>query len=173
MDRVQLHAMTPADLDAVLALQQRCYGVGFLERREAFAAKLAVTDGLGCCWLVRRDDDGAPLAYAVSLPVCEVTLPALDALHCERPASPTLLYLHDLAVAPEARSLGLASRLLARLTDSARALGLARMGLVAVQGSVPYWQRQGFAEPASLTAPLRAKLASFGAEARFMTQSFR
>ena len=67
MDRVQLHAMTPADLDAVLALQKRCYGVGFLERREAFAAKLAVTDGLGCCWLARRDDDGEPLAYAVSL----------------------------------------------------------------------------------------------------------
>ncbi|MDR7332046.1 GNAT family N-acetyltransferase [Roseateles asaccharophilus] len=169
MDRVHLHAMTPADLDAVLALQQRCYGVGFLERREAFAAKLAVTDGLDCCWMA-RGDDGQTLAYAVSLPVCEATLPALDAPHCERPLSPTLLYLHDMAVAPEARSLGLATRLLARLADSVRALGLERMGLVAVQGSVPYWQRQGFAEPASLTAPLRAKLASFGADARFLTQ---
>ncbi|HEY0956088.1 MAG TPA: GNAT family N-acetyltransferase [Roseateles sp.] len=173
MDRVQLHAMTPADLDAVLALQKRCYGVGFLERREAFAAKLAVTDGLGCCWLARRDDDGEPLAYAVSLPVCEATLPALDAPHCERPASPTLLYLHDMAVAPEARSLGLAARLLARLADSARTLGLREMGLVAVQGSVPYWQRQGFAEPAALSDAVRSKLASFGADARFLTQSFR
>lgn len=172
MSRVLVHAMTPVDLDAVLALQQRCYGVDFLERREAFAAKLAVTDGLGCCWLARRDD-GEPLAYAVSLPVCEATLPALDAPHCERPASPTLLYLHDMAVAPEARSLGLASRLLARLADSARVLGLTQMALVAVQGSVPYWQRQGFAEPAALAPPLQAKLASFGADARFLVQSFR
>lgn len=161
--------MTPADLDAVLALQQRCYGVSFLERREAFAAKLVVTEGLGCCWLVRRD--GEPLAYAVSLPVCEATLPALDAPRCERPAHPTLLYLHDMAVAPEARSLGVAAQLLARLADSARALGLLRIGLVAVQGSVPYWQRQGFVEPGALSDALRIKLASFGADARFLTQS--
>ncbi|MFT7772875.1 GNAT family N-acetyltransferase [Roseateles sp.] len=162
--------MTPADLDAVLALQQRCYGVGFLERREAFAAKLAVTAGLECCWIARRpaSEGGMPLAYAVSLPVCDETLPALDALHCERSAAPTLLYLHDMAVAPEARSLGLAARLLSRLAERARALGLARLGLVAVQGSVPYWQRQGFAEPAELSAGLSAKLASFGAQARFM-----
>jgi GNAT superfamily N-acetyltransferase len=151
MNRVHLHAMTPADLDAVLALQQRCYGVDFLERREAFAVKLAVTEGLDCCWMVRRD--GAPLAYAVSLPVCEATL----------------LYLHDMAVAPEARSLGLAARLLERLRERARALGLARMGLVAVQGSVPCWQRQGFAEPAVMSESLVAKLASFGDQARFLT----
>lgn len=164
--------MTPADLDAVLALQQRCYGVGFLERREAFAAKLAATEGLGCCWIARASapSGGDALAYAVSLPVCEATLPALDAPHCERPATPTLLYLHDMAVAPEARSLGLAARLLARLQQSAQALGLARLGLVAVQGSVPYWQRQGFVEPAGLSAPLAAKLASFGAEARFLVR---
>lgn len=172
MDRVHLHAMTPVDLDAVLALQQRCYGVDFLERREAFAAKLAVTEGLDCCWIARRDD-GEPLAYAVSLPACEATLPALDAARCEQPASPTLLYLHDMAVAPEARSLGLATRLLARLKERAQALRLSQLGLVAVQGSVPYWQRQGFAEPAVLPAPLRAKLASFGTEARFLVQSFR
>ncbi|MBV8036829.1 GNAT family N-acetyltransferase [Roseateles sp.] len=160
--------MTPADLDAVLALQQRCYGVDFLERREAFAAKLVATEGLECCWMAC--DASGPLAYAVSLPVCEATLPALDAPHCERPASPTLLYLHDMAVAPQARSLGLAARLLARLSERARALGLARLGLVAVQGSVPYWQRQGFAEPAGLPAGLSAKLASFGAEARFLVR---
>jgi GNAT superfamily N-acetyltransferase len=167
--------MTPADLDAVLALQQRCYGVSFLERREAFAAKLAVTAGLGCCWMARRpgSEGREPLAYAVSLPVCEATLPALDAPHCERPASPTLLYLHDLAVAPEARSLGLAARLLARLADSAHALGLPRMGLVAVQGSMRYWQRQGFAEPGAMSDAVRSKLASFGPEARFLVQSFK
>ncbi len=172
MSRVQLHAMAPVDLDAVLALQQRCYGVEFLERREAFAAKLAATEGLACCWIA-RGDDGAPLAYAVSLPVCEATLPALDAPHCERPASPSLLYLHDMAVAPEARSLGLAARLLAQLKARSQALGLPQMGLVAVQGSVPYWQRQGFAEPPVLAPGLAAKVASFGADARFLVQSFR
>lgn len=158
--------MTPADLDAVAVLQQRCYGVLYLESPAAFAAKLEVTAGLECCWMAR--EAGEPLAYAVSLPVCEATLPALDAPRCERPARPTLLYLHDMAVAPEARSLGLAGRLLAQLRQRAQALGLNRLGLVAVQGSVPYWQRQGFAELASLPGPLAAKLATFGPDARFM-----
>lgn len=158
--------MAPADLDAVLVLQQRCYGVSFWERREAFAAKLAITAGLDCCWMASRD--GRPLAYAVSLPVCEATLPALDAPGCERAAAPTLLYLHDLAVAPEARSLGLAGQLLARVQQRQQALRLPRLGLVAVQGSVPYWQRHGFAEPAALPAGWSAKLASFGADARFL-----
>jgi GNAT superfamily N-acetyltransferase len=160
--------MTPADLDAVLALQQRCYGASFLESRAAFAAKLDVTAGLDCCWMACQD--GAPCAYAVSLPVCEATLPALDAPRCERPARPTLLYLHDMAVAPEARSLGLAVHMLGQLQQRARALGLPRLGLVAVQGSVPYWQRQGFVEPAVLGAALAAKLASFGPEARFLSR---
>jgi len=62
----------------------------------------------------------------------------------------------------------LAARLLARLRERAQALGLARMGLVAVQGSVSYWQRQGFAEPAEMSESLGAKLTSFGAEARFL-----
>lgn len=158
--------MTPADLDAVLALQQRCYGVSFLERREAFAAKLAVTEGLACCWMARRD--GEPLAYAVSLPVCDATMPVLDAPQCVRPGAPTFLFLHDMAVAPEARSLGLATQLLGLLAQSAQAQGLKRLGLVAVQGSVPYWQRQGFDAPAALSAGLSAKLASYGGQARFL-----
>mgnify|MGYP003346226438 CR=1 FL=1 len=83
-------------------------------------------------------------------------------------SGPTLLYLHDMAVAPEARSLGLASRLLAQLRQRAQALALPRLGLVAVQGSVPYWQRQGFAELAAMPAPLAAKLATFGPDASFM-----
>lgn len=160
--------MTPADLDAVLALQQRCYGVSFLESRAAFAAKLEVTAGLDCCWMAWQS--GAPCGYAVSLPVCEATLPALDAPCCERPVRPTLLYLHDMAVAPETRSLGLAAQLLARLLQRTEALGLSRIGLVAVQGSVPYWQRQGFSEQTPLSGPLAAKLASFGSEARFMSR---
>ncbi|MFT7723691.1 MAG: GNAT family N-acetyltransferase [Roseateles sp.] len=169
---MELHAMAPADLDAVLALQRRCYGAALLERREAFAAKLAATQGQDCCWMARRPgaQGGEPLAYAVSLPACEATLPALDAPHCERPAAPTLLYLHDLAVAPEARSLGLAARLLDTLAARARAFGLRRLGLVAVQGSLRYWQRHGFAEPAVLAPVLAAKLASFGPEARFLAR---
>ena len=42
-----------------------------------------------------------------------------------------------------------------------------RLALIAVQGSVPHWSRQGF-EPWPATGVLAAKLASFGAEAQLM-----
>jgi ribosomal protein S18 acetylase RimI-like enzyme len=164
-----LRPLRAADVEAVLALQAQCYAAHFLESAQAFVAKLEAAAPHACCWMAWRGAE--PLAYLVSLPVCADSLPALDAPLVSLPAVPRLLYLHDLAVAPAARSLGLGGRLLARVLESAGALGLARLGLVAVQGSVPYWQRQGFAEPAALAPALAEKLASFGAEARWMERA--
>jgi len=158
--------MAPADLPAVLALQAQCYGPEFLESAQAFEAKLRAAAALGTCWLASRA--GQPLAYAVSLPLCPETLPALDAPQCALPAEPQLLYLHDMAVAPAGRAMGVARRLLALLEARAQALGLGRMGLVAVQGSLPYWQRHGFAPLQQLPAALQRKLASFGQQARYL-----
>ena len=155
----QLRPLTPEDVPAVLALQAQCYGPEFLESAQAFRAKLEAAAPHRCSWMAWRGEE--PLAYLVSLP-------ALDAPSLSLPAVPRLLYLHDLAVAPAGRSLGLGRRLVAQVLESARALGLARLGLVAVQGSVPYWQAQGFAEPAVLAETLARKLASFGDEARWM-----
>ncbi len=162
---LSLQPLTAADLGELLALQSRCYGADYLESRTSFEAKLAATEGRATCWMARRGLEA--LAYAVALPVTEHTLPALNAPLCERVAQPELLYLHDIAVAPEARSLGLAGQLLTQLTERAQALGLKRLALIAVQGSVPYWSRQGF-EPWPATGALAAKLASFGAEAQLM-----
>lgn len=166
MNTPELRLLSPEDVPAVLALQAQCYGPEFLESAQAFRAKLEAAAPHRCSWMAWRGEQ--PLAYLVSLPVCEQSLPALDAPSLSLPAVPRLLYLHDLAVAPAGRSLGLGRRLVAQVLQSARALGLARLGLVAVQGSVPYWQAQGFAEPAALAEALAKKLASFGEEARWM-----
>eukprot|EP01137_Pigoraptor_chileana_P000998 Opistho-2@38011 len=162
-----LRPMGLADVPAVLRLQAQCYGPAYLERAEAFEAKLRAVEPLQTSWLAWRGDE--PLAYAVGLPVDGQSFPALDAPEFSLASRPELLYLHDLAVAPAGRGQGLAQRLLARLRASAQALGLVQMGLIAVQGSVPFWQAQGFAVPARLDPALADKLASFGAEARFMS----
>lgn len=162
---VALRPLSAADLGALLALQSRCYGAEFLESRSSFEAKLAATEDRSTCWMAWQGD--AALAYAVALPVTEQALPTLNAPLCERVASPDMLYLHDIAVSPDARSLGLAGRLLATLTERAQDLRLARLALIAVQGSVPYWERQGF-EPWPARDALAAKLASFGASAQLM-----
>lgn len=169
MSEPELRPLRAADVPAVLALQAQCYEAQFLESARAFEAKLGAAAPFESSWMAWQGE--RPLAYLVALPVCERSLPALDAPVVNLPVVPRLLYLHDLAVAPAGRALGLGRRLVAQIETRARALGLARLGLVAVQDSVPYWRRQGFAEPAALAPALAEKLASFGAEARWMERA--
>lgn len=171
MSDLELRPLRAADVQAVLDLQSQCYEARFLESAAAFEAKLRAAEPWHSCWMAWQG--GVPLAYLVALPADLESLPALDAPSVELPAAPSLLYLHDLAVAPAGRSLGLGRRLVQQIERRAADLGLARLGLVAVQGSVPYWQRQGFAARAALPAALARKLSSFGAEARFMERALR
>jgi len=166
-ESIDLRPLRVADVPAVLALQAQCYEAQFLESAEAFAAKLRAAEPLQTSWMAWRGDTA--LAYLVGLPLCQDSLPALNAPQLELPAQPRLLYLHDLAVAPAGRALGLARRLVAQLEARARALGLATLGLVAVQDSQAFWQRQGFEllQPAPASG-LALKLASFGPQARYM-----
>lgn len=163
-----IRPMTPRDLPGVLAVQQRCYAPDFLEPPASFASKL---DGAAdTCW-VAADDTGAPEwvhAYLVCLPVDTHSLPALHAAQWRRPAQARWLYLHDLAVGPQARGQAMGPRLVAQARQKAQALGLQQLVLVAVQDSVGFWSRLGFAEQPLPTGVAGDKLASFGAQARFM-----
>jgi GNAT superfamily N-acetyltransferase len=161
--------LTVADLDAVLRLQATCYGPAFVEPADAFASKLRETAPLRTCWGA-FDGAGELLAYAISLPVCADTMPGLHASDYRRPAQPAMLYLHDVAVSPQGRGQGLAQALLARVRERAGALGLTRVGLIAVQDSAPFWQRLGFAPLASQPGWLQRKLQSFGAAAHYLEQ---
>lgn len=163
---VALRPLCAIDVPAVLRLQAQCYEAQYLESSLAFEAKLAAAGPHQSSWIAARGEEA--LAYVVALPVCLQTLPALDAPSITPPAQPELLYLHDLAVAPQGRALGLGRRLAELVEQSARALGLERIGLIAVQGSQAYWQRQGFVAIEPLPAVLAAKLASFGLDARWM-----
>lgn len=165
---MSLRPLRLADVPALLTVQAQCYEPGFLEGAAAFEAKLCATEALRTSWMAWRGEE--PLAYLVTLPACADSLPALDAPAWAPSAAPRFLYLHDLAVAPAGRALGLGRRLLDEVEARAAALGLRQLGLVAVQGARPYWERQGFALPhqAQLPAPIRRKLASFGAAACWM-----
>lgn len=163
---LQLKVMDTADVSAVLALQAQCYGPEFHESAQAFQAKLRATQGLHCSFLARQG--GQDLGYVVSLPVDDAGLPALDAPDCPRASAPRMMYLHDLAVAPAGRERRLGHKLVQQVVQRAQDMGLARIGLVAVQGSQAWWQRQGFTEVSTPAEPLAGKLASFGEGASFM-----
>ncbi len=93
--------------------------------------------------------------------------PALNAVLGSLPTAPDTFYLHDLALLPAARGHRAGSAGVRLLLQLARRSGFTRASLIAVSGSEPFWRRQGFT--VCDAAPLRAKLSSYGAEARFMT----
>jgi GNAT superfamily N-acetyltransferase len=94
-------------------------------------------------------DDGAP--------------PKLNALIARLPSPAPLAYVHDLAILPEARAGGHGRTIVNRLILQAKSRRLAGMALVAVSGSAPFWERQGFH-----VAPAPAPLSSYGPDARYM-----
>ncbi len=160
-----LRPLAPADLAAVLRLQAHCYPGAYLEPEAAFAAKLQASPHT--CWCMDHPiDAGELLAYLVCLPIEGMQWPTLHADHCPRPASADGLYLHDLALHADARGQGVGQALVQRARLWARAQGLQRLVLIAVQGSQPYWRKQGFLPtPEAALRRHQADTSSFGDQA--------
>lgn len=158
--------MTLPDLGLVLAIQQRCYPPAYHEPLAAFENKLRQAPG--SAWLAVSGRH--TLAYLVTLPVDEAHFPALHAACWAPPPQAKWLYLHDLAVDPPHRGSGAGRRLIEQALGHARAQGTEGLALVAVQGSQPYWARQGFQAQEVGHGALLEKLRSFGDEACFMVR---
>ncbi len=156
-------AMTPGDLPAVLAIADAVHP-DFPEDPAIFAERLALHPE-GCRVLDRGD---AILAYVLSHPWAAESCPPLNRLLGALPAVAASYYIHDLALLPAARGSGAAPAIVAALAEHAARLGLPAMSLVAVNGSAGFWRRQGFAE--ARVPALADKLASYGADARFMVR---
>lgn len=158
--------MTLADLSLVLAIQQRCYPPAYHEPLAAFENKLKQAPD--SAWLAVSGAHA--LAYLVTLPVDETHFPALHAANWAPPPQAKWLYLHDLAVDPDHRGSGAGQRLIEQALGHARARNTDGLALVAVQGSQPYWARQGFQARAAGHAALLETLRSFGDDACFMVR---
>lgn len=158
-------AMTPADLPAVQAVAEIVHPL-YPESPEVAAERLALYPA-GCLVAER---DGQLLGYAVSHPGLLGRPPALDTLLGRLPDRPDCLYLHDIALLPAARGLGLGASLVARLLALAKAEGFRLLALTAVNNSAGYWQRQGFV-PYQGDAALAAKLASYGEDALYLVRA--
>ena len=149
------------ELAAVCAIADRVHvdypeeDTVFLERRHLYPD--------GCALL---ELNGAPAGYAVTHPWHYGQPPALNVLLGALPEAPTTYYIHDIALLPETRGSGAGSAIAEAVLAHARAAGFDNVSLVAVNGSVPFWSRFGFAvvsDPA-----LDAKLKSYDDDARFM-----
>jgi len=161
-----LRPMCRADLAAILAVQAQCYGHALIESAEALASRLALSPST--CH-VACDAHGRLVAYLFTHPWPADSLPALDGTLQPPPASDLLWFVHDMAIAPAGRGRGVAASLFDAALEAARAAGLRRSRLIAVQSAADWWRRHGYAPaPADTAARHAAKLAAYGADAILM-----
>ena len=109
------------------------------------------------------------VGYAVAHPGLLGRPPALDTLLGRLPHGPDCLYLHDIALLPAARGLGLGGQLTALLCQLGEGMSIRDLALVAVNGSEPYWKSLGF-QPTAPDPELAAKLASYGTDASYLVR---
>lgn len=155
--------MTRADLPAVARIAAIVHPA--YPEDPAIAGERLALEPAGCFVL-----DGAegPAAYLLSHRWTEGAPPPLDTLLHALPPHPTIWYVHDIALSPEMRGQGAARAIVAELDALARSHGLHRIALVAVNRSVPFWTRHGFAD--ATTPALMESLASYGPDARYMAR---
>ncbi|RZJ86127.1 MAG: GNAT family N-acetyltransferase [Brevundimonas sp.] len=154
--------MTPADLDGVVEVAR----IGFpdhFEGRDCFENRLALSPD-GC--FVLAATDGPVRGYMVAYPWRRASAPVLNTVIDALPDDADLMYLHDLALHPRARGGGHARPVVEALAVRAREQGWPELALVAVNDAVDFWARHGF--EVRDTPEMAQKLASYGADARYM-----
>ena len=158
-------ALVSADLPGLLAVQQACYGVGFVESADVFARRLS--SPANCSQVMEHG--GQVCAY---LAAYRSLLGKVTPLHgdFEPVDEPDTLYLHDMAVLPQHTGQGLAGALLQPMWQRAAAHGLRYTALVSVQGTATYWQRHGYAAHTLIDTVQRARLATYGEGAVYMVR---
>ena len=155
--------MTAYDLPAVQAIADAVH-VDFYESAEVLGERQRLYHN--GCYLLEIGEK--PAGYVLSHPWTYASLPPLNTMLGQLPAKPDTYYIHDLCLLPVTRRLGAASKIVSALVKHAEAQGYPTMTLVAVNGSVAFWEKHGFAvteEPA-----LYAKLLSYDESARYMVR---
>lgn len=161
-----IRLMQKSDLAAVVRLQDHCYADEFFESAEVVAKRLMLYPQ--SCWVACYQDK--IWGYLFS---CPSKLSQVNPLGAEfgQYEHANCLYLHDMAVSPDARGQGVASALLRSAIDYATSLDLPHLALVAVQNSAAFWQQLGFTSQPALTSTAQHALASYGDNAVYLART--
>lgn len=158
--------MVARDLASVVALADRLFP-HHPEEPVHFAERLA----LGASLCLTLSDAGEGVAgYAIAYPWPLGVIPPLNRPLAPAPPPDGAAYLHDFGIAPGVSGAGHAGTGIALLAERARRAGYGALALVAVNGTVRFWQGRGFriCQPAGA---MRSKLAGYGGEARYMVRT--
>jgi len=165
---LELLAMKLDDLADVDRIQKQAYEAQFVEDMAVYADKLRrYPQGCSMCTA-----DGIAVGYLVSHPGRLASPPALNTLlaNVDLPADGDSYFIHDVAVMPSHRGLGVGGRLVAEALRIAAKHGHDVVALVSVQGSSSYWTRQGFQPVSGPPEALNHVRESYGDDARYMVR---
>lgn len=162
---IAIRTMQLSDMPSIMAIQSICYTEIVPESETSMRAKLLASPAT--CFVAILEN--AVVGYLISLPWEFANPPVLNAEQCTLPEHPDCLYLHDLAIAPQARSAGCAPALVAMFLAQLPILQLQYASLIAIQNSAAYWQRYGF-QPAEASEALQKKLSSYGENIGYMVR---
>ncbi|WP_243912206.1 GNAT family N-acetyltransferase [Methylobacterium sp. J-078] len=129
-----------------------------------FAERLALGGDL-CLTLAGAEGDIS--GYAIAYPWPLGRIPSLNRPLDGLRGAGDAIYLHDLGVHPDRSGAGHARAGLALLVGRSRMMGMGAIALVAVNASADFWRARGFTN-ADVDPALAEKLASYGADARYM-----
>ncbi|SFA69161.1 Acetyltransferase (GNAT) family protein [Collimonas sp. OK607] len=149
--------MSEHDIPAVMRIQAECYPSLMQESEAVFRARLDLTPATCWVWSTQEHD---PAAYLFSYPSNKDVVTALDQPF-KIAATPNCLYLHDLAVAPDARGRQAGNVLVAAALKHARESGMRWSALVSVQQSQKFWGALGYSAVDVTHSPARENLASY------------
>lgn len=161
MSKLHWRPARTSDLSAIDAIATQIHP-DLPERPDVLAEKMRLYPD-GCCVLV---GDNAIAGYGLAHPWKLHRIPPLDGFLERLPEDADCLYVHDVAVLPDARG-GVARAYVAEIERLARSSGITRLALVSVDDTSALWARLGF-RPVTADAALRDKLASYGASATYM-----
>lgn len=159
-----IRPLVESDLPAALAIQSAVYPSFLVETADAFASRLHVSTQ----FCLAAAYHGKLVAYLLAHGWPQQSPPTIGAI-LTTPASSEVLFLHDLAVSPNGRGLGLGRKMVERAFELAAHQKLTRAELIAVEGAATYWRTLGFAQ-ADVSVELGAKLELYGQDAQWMSR---
>lgn len=158
--------MEVRDLEQVVALADRLFP-DHPEDAEHFGERLAL--GAELC-LTLADAGWGVAGYAIAYPWPLDGIPPLNGSLAPVPPSEGGAYLHDLAIDPAFAGAGHAGAGLGLLIGRMQKARLHHLALVAVNGTMPFWEHHDFRIREPSDAMVR-KLSSYGGEARYMIRT--
>ena len=154
--------MSELDVDSLLHVADVIHP-GLPESRDIFLERLRLFPQ-GCLVLVK---DNKIVGYAISHPIRQRQLPALDTLLGQVSPEADQYYIHDVAILPEFRGHGLAAECVNKLLTIAQ--NFQSTCLVSVYGTASFWARFGFV-PDTPDEMMLEKLRGYGEDATYLSR---